>query len=438
MTLPLNIDFKTGEVISSNLVIYQGPDIPCISLCKGDSVTKVINKLATKLCNLLESLDVSNYDLTCLELGSCPPETFEQLIQVMIDAICAARDTPGPAGTNGTNGNYVVTAYEPAGVNCANGGVRIQIYDGITNLAIDTKYVCNGNNGNNGLQGLPGAPGIGLKGDPGTDGSDGNPATITFDQTGNCEIEVTENTGNPDYNITLKLQDSGWLDLRGFTYYGVGIDKPQVRKIGNALHFKGIVVLPLSSDGGATLIPLVTYNSYDGQVFADIYTGAGGVNVNSAGSITMNKGVSVLPLTLDYCSKAIDDTYQKQYISSRQILVGSNNEGVSLSSVFQIIITTTGTMLIQTILDIEQSALGGTSFKGGSPLRFITSKVKSGDYVPDFTNAASQIHHNSATGTQPAEINYQPRTYPFDCDAGNPAEIGGFSFKLDGLTAFLT
>ena len=41
--------------ISSNCVIWQGPDISCINLCNGDTVSDVVAKLATELCNLVSA-----------------------------------------------------------------------------------------------------------------------------------------------------------------------------------------------------------------------------------------------------------------------------------------------------------------------------------------------------------------------------------------------
>ena len=62
---PLNINKAGCTNMSSNCVIWEGPDIPCINLCKGDSITDVIYKLATELCKLLDIVDLSTYDLKC-------------------------------------------------------------------------------------------------------------------------------------------------------------------------------------------------------------------------------------------------------------------------------------------------------------------------------------------------------------------------------------
>ena len=85
---PLNLDNKPCSPISSNCVVWQGPDISCINLCTGDTVSDVINKLATELCTVLDTLKVSNYDLSCFNLQACGPDDFQALIQFLINQIC--------------------------------------------------------------------------------------------------------------------------------------------------------------------------------------------------------------------------------------------------------------------------------------------------------------------------------------------------------------
>jgi len=89
MGLPTNQAKGQGcNPISSNCVIWQGPDIPCIDLCHGDSVTDVIAKLAKELCDILDTLNIDTYDLTCFK-PICPdPKDFHDLIQFLITKVC--------------------------------------------------------------------------------------------------------------------------------------------------------------------------------------------------------------------------------------------------------------------------------------------------------------------------------------------------------------
>ena len=101
MALPIKAnDTQEGcNPIASNCVIWQGPDIPCIKLCKGDTISDVSAKLAERLCTILDYLDVSAYDLSCFNPVCPSPKDFQDLIQLLVDRICAINDI-----VNSTNG----------------------------------------------------------------------------------------------------------------------------------------------------------------------------------------------------------------------------------------------------------------------------------------------------------------------------------------------
>jgi hypothetical protein len=112
---PVNLDNSPCSPISSNCVIWNGPDIPCIKLCKGDTVSTVVFNLATELCGILDTLDVSGYDLSCFNLNECAPKDFQELIQFILDKLCAALglNPDGNVGTGDTvtiSGDFTVSA----------------------------------------------------------------------------------------------------------------------------------------------------------------------------------------------------------------------------------------------------------------------------------------------------------------------------------------
>ena len=112
---PLNLDNKPCSPISSNCVIWQGPDIPCIKLCTGDTVSDVVAKLATELCTVLDILNVTNYDLSCFNLTACGPNDFQALIQFLIEQICATEtqvtiiSDPATSPVNTTKSDPLIT-----------------------------------------------------------------------------------------------------------------------------------------------------------------------------------------------------------------------------------------------------------------------------------------------------------------------------------------
>lgn len=90
MALPIKPkDTQEGcNPISSNCVIWQGPDIPCIKLCTGDSVSDTVAKLAEELCTITDQLNISVLDISCFGALSPVPGSFKDVIQLLIDKTC--------------------------------------------------------------------------------------------------------------------------------------------------------------------------------------------------------------------------------------------------------------------------------------------------------------------------------------------------------------
>ncbi len=124
---PLNLDNSPCTPIASNCVIWTGPSISCIKLCTGDTVSDVVFKLATELCTLLDQTNVTTYDLACFNLAACPPTTFDQLIQLLIDKICALENitptaTTPTTSTTSPGKSTVVSDYLLTAAPCLGGG----------------------------------------------------------------------------------------------------------------------------------------------------------------------------------------------------------------------------------------------------------------------------------------------------------------------------
>jgi hypothetical protein len=110
--IPTNSSGTTNgcDNISSNCVIWQGPDISCIDLCNGDSISEVTSKLATKVCDLITNGVTSNpsltgLDLTCLNISGTTPTTLVPVLQAMVTQIClnvgTGQSVPGTGGGGG-------------------------------------------------------------------------------------------------------------------------------------------------------------------------------------------------------------------------------------------------------------------------------------------------------------------------------------------------
>lgn len=93
------------DEISSNCVVWQGPDISCLSICNGDTVSTVVAALGKKLCDLTNnanidinilSQDITTLNYDCLrEQGYGNPQTLGELLQVMITALCSELQEDG-------------------------------------------------------------------------------------------------------------------------------------------------------------------------------------------------------------------------------------------------------------------------------------------------------------------------------------------------------
>jgi len=93
-----NINKESCSPVSSNCVIWQGPNISCINLCKGDSVSDIVYKLAVELCSiqtttaLTEPNGVSLLQLDCLlqlcSTTAAPEITTAAVLQLIINKIC--------------------------------------------------------------------------------------------------------------------------------------------------------------------------------------------------------------------------------------------------------------------------------------------------------------------------------------------------------------
>lgn len=103
MGKPTNTKSSGCAVTTSNCVVWQGPDLCCIDLCHGDSISDVINEIAKKICKIFELLDVQSYDISELLNKECPPANFVELIQLLIDSVAQIKNGAS-VGTSVTSG----------------------------------------------------------------------------------------------------------------------------------------------------------------------------------------------------------------------------------------------------------------------------------------------------------------------------------------------
>jgi hypothetical protein len=270
------------------------------------------------------------------------------------------------------------------------------------------------------------------------------------------------NTINLNYTgstLTANIQDTGWQPLNGFDHYAPGVARPQCRRIGNEIHFKGNIVIPLDNPTSPGNVVSYTGSSYNSVAGCQVFTGGGGVVANVNGFIQFNNATSVIPTTVLDAATDLDDNYSKGIIiATRQIDINATY-GTALSATLTVSIGLDKTLRVGTLKDLElTNTRTNPGNLGTSHLRYITSNVRTGEYVPDFINVLSTVHNSPNSGsvttttvTLPAplapdtqyqtlnnlNVEYNTFTYPFDCNAGDENQIGGFIFKIDGLIGYV-
>lgn len=91
-----NLNKETCSPLSSNCIIWQGPDLPCIGLCREDSISEVVYRIAVELCNIKDNFDFTDVDLECL-LKVCttspePEKTIGNILNLVINKVCCLSD----------------------------------------------------------------------------------------------------------------------------------------------------------------------------------------------------------------------------------------------------------------------------------------------------------------------------------------------------------
>ena len=551
---PLNLDNRPCSPISSNCVIWQGPDIPCIKLCTGDTVSDMVAKLGTELCTIMDQLNVSNYDLSCLDLTGCAPADFKGLIQLLITRICELNGiTPAtekasgcpdcvvsvaPCFVQGTQTTMQLIDYvqmianrvcsildEIANINNQITTINTTLADlqyQIDNLPTYTlpsiPVDCILGPGNHSLDvvletlmnddtlgycrllqatGTPAEVNAAVlsqciadsdhalaSGNPGTtfsayyagswinSGTLGSAPTVA-NAINNAWIAICDiytylasgfnvadtTTVNLSYSggiLSAVVQDTGWIELVGFRYYndaytGTAAFRAQCRRIGNVVYFRGYLVVPLATN--ADVRTALTYNYQSTGTPADSYfdvahpytanTGPGSCQVNSSGFINFNQGLSVIPSGILMPGQTLDNTYGYGYrIAYRPIKLGTAGYSTMLTSLASVAVLPNGILQWGVTSNSEESIIppGSNLAFNTSPVNYIQSIVRAGDYVPQFAAATSVYDGSPSTGNQNTVLNYPTPSsaqYPFNANSTLAEEIGGMGVRLDGLTAFI-
>ena len=107
-----NINKETCSPISSNCIVWQGPDLKCIDVCTGQPLSETVYNVAMKVCELQSQLDLSDLDLKCI-IDICiacpqPQKTLAIVLQLIIDKVCDLQDIIDTLTTASTTSDPLV------------------------------------------------------------------------------------------------------------------------------------------------------------------------------------------------------------------------------------------------------------------------------------------------------------------------------------------
>ena len=206
-------------------------------------------------------------------------------------------------------------------------------------------------------------------------------------------------------NVTISFADTGWVDLNGFNYYtgGMATQKPQVRRIGKQIIFRGAVYIPLIDPSNSpNVLNLSAATTYNSSIGVQTYSGISpaGCNIGNDGEITFNRGASVIPTSVLPSGTLLDNSYSTGWIfATRQvdvITVAPRAYGTSYTAPINVAITANKDLVVSTIYDLEVSTTSPNGFAGTSPLRLLTSRGKTDVFFANYRNDDSRIYNGES------------------------------------------
>lgn len=145
-------------------------------------------------------------------------------------------------------------------------------------------------------------------------------------------VNLTYSSGT----LSADVVDTGWVNLNGFSYMSSNPGKPQCRRIGNEIHFRGYVIVPMgsaSSGAGGTINSAPNSDSYIPYAYGNTFNTITSSNAadscellsyngnpwssGTAIGLRFNRGNSVIPTAVLPTGQSLDGSYT---LGTRQII----------------------------------------------------------------------------------------------------------------------
>jgi len=272
------------------------------------------------------------------------------------------------------------------------------------------------------------------------------------------EVTSVTNVSNSTITYTVAAQDTGWVDLEGFDYYqgAMSTQKPQCRKIGKQVHFRGDLYIPITD--GSAIIPITTSDTYRALRRMVPFIGNGGVFADTEDRLLFNSnGTSaqpVVPISVLPALTQIDNTYLSSKTTAlRQVQIFDisdpdiQQEGTALLSAYvHVEILPNKTLRLTALNTLESNALDETTINGTSNLRMITSSYRDRGNILDFsdytyarTSQNTADYGEQSSGSISAGVFVIIRSYQAGDDFSNIGGPGvGLPGQWDGYTFIST
>jgi hypothetical protein len=273
--------------------------------------------------------------------------------------------------------------------------------------------------------------------------------TLNVSDTPTVNLTYTSGT------LSAAVVDTGWVDLNGFAYMSANPGRPQCRRIGNEIHFRGYIIVPMGTadDGyGGVIHAAPTFSSYINLEKGNTYNTVNssnaadscqliGYNGNPWSSgpaigLRLNRGNSVIPTAVLPVGQSLDGSYTlgTRHIIARNVETSAND--VTLHSLVGIAILNTGALQISSIL-YDENYTGTTGYEYSAIGRHLVSNIISGENVPNYTPTAPSIFNALAAGAYQGNTTGLSATWTFNQNAGRADQLGGFIIQLSGLSTFV-
>jgi hypothetical protein len=279
-----------------------------------------------------------------------------------------------------------------------------------------------------------------------------DPADVVIVEGDNTSINVTSVTISNTTTYTVTTLDTGWVNLEGFAYYqgSMASNKPQVRRMGKQIHFRGDLYIPLSS--GSAAISLIAEDTYRTVQRQNPWIGVGGMYNDGTDRLLFNSNgsaaQSVIPTSVLPALTNLDGTYKlSQFIATRQIEILSSltlgqSGTATLTAPVTIEILSNKTLRVTALQQLEENPADFVSFDGNSSLRNITSKYQTRDPIINlsewlYNNGGRSGLNSGWNSLQTTGLFQTGTTYVIlDYNAGDDfTNIGGVNIRGNIFTA---